>query len=37
MAEGSDMNEMIKAEEREDPFMEDQNGQPFLLLLKLTQ
>ena len=37
MAKGSDMNEMMKAEERDDQFMEDQNGQPFVLLLKLMK
>ena len=37
MAEGSDMNGMIKAEERDDPFVEDRSGQPFVLLLKVTQ
>ena len=37
MAEGSDMNEMIKTEEGGDPFMGDQSRQPFVLLLRVTQ
>ena len=32
MAEGSDMNDVIKTEERDDPFWGDQSGQPFVLL-----
>ena len=37
MAEGSDVNEMIKTEEGDDPFMWDQSRQPFVLLLRMTQ
>ena len=37
MAKGSDMNEMIKTEEGDDPFMGDQSRQPFVLLLRVTQ
>ena len=37
MAKGSDMSEMIKTEEGDDPFMGDQSGQPFVLLLWVTQ
>ena len=37
MAEGSDMNEMIKIEEGDDPYMGDQSGQPFFLFLRVTQ
>ena len=37
MAEGSDMNEMIKTEEGDDLYEGDQNGQPFVLLLRVTQ
>ena len=37
MAEGSDINEMIKTGEGNDPFMGDQRGQPFVLLLRVTQ
>ena len=37
MAEGSDMDEVIKTEEGEDTFLGDQNVQPFALLLRVTQ
>ena len=37
MAEGSDMDEVIKTEEGEDIFVEDQNAQPYALLLMVTQ
>ena len=37
MAEGSDMNEVIKTKEEGDTFMGDQNEQPFVLLLRVTQ
>ena len=37
MAEGSDMKEMIKTEEGDDPYMGDQCRQPFVLLLRLAQ
>ena len=37
MAEGSDMNEMIKVEDGEDSHRGDRNEQPFVLLLKVTQ
>ena len=37
MAKGSDMNEMIKTEERDNPFMLDWSRQPFVLLLRVTQ
>ena len=37
MAEGSDMNEMVKAEDGEDSHTGDRNEQPFVLLLKVTQ
>ena len=37
MVEGSDMNEMIKTEEGDDPYMGDQSVQPFVLFLKVTQ
>ena len=37
MAKGSDMNEVIKTEEGGDTFLGDQNEQPFVLLLKVTQ
>ena len=36
MAEGSDMNEMIKPEEGDNPYMGDWSGQSFVLLLKVT-
>ena len=31
------MNEMVKTGEGDDPYMGDQSGQPFVLLLKMTQ
>ena len=38
MAKESDMNdEVIKTEEGDDPFIGDQNEQPFVLLLRVTQ
>ena len=37
MAEESDINKMLKTEEGEDPYMGEQSGQLFVLLLKLTQ
>ena len=37
MAEESDMNKMLKTEEGDDPYMGDQNGQPFVLLLRVMQ
>ena len=37
MAQGSDMSEMIKTEEGDDPCMGDWSGQPFVLLLRVTQ
>ena len=37
MAEEGDMNEMLKTEEGDDPYMEDQSRQPFVLLLRVTQ
>ena len=37
MAKESDMNEAIKTEEGDDPFMGDENEQPFVLLLRVTQ
>ena len=37
MAKGSDMNEMIKTEEGDGPYMGDQSRQPFVLLLRVTQ
>ena len=37
MAKGSDMNEVIKTEERDDPFMGDQSGQLFALVLRVMQ
>ena len=37
MAEGSDMNEMIKTEEGDDPYLGDWCRQPFVLLLRVTQ
>ena len=37
MAEGSDMNEVMKTEEGDDPFMGDWSGQPFVLLLRMMQ
>ena len=37
MARESDMNEVIKTEEGDDPFMGDWSGQPFVLLLRVIQ
>ena len=37
MTEQSDMNEMLQTEEGDDPYKEEQNGQPFVLLLRVTQ
>ena len=37
MARRSDMNEMIKVEEGDDPFMGDWSAQSFILLLRLMQ
>ena len=37
MAEGSDMDEVIKTEVGEETFVGDLNEQPFALLLRLTQ
>ena len=37
MAEESDMNEMLQTEEGYDPYKGDQNGQPFVLLLRVMQ
>ena len=37
MAEESDMNEMLQTEEGDDPYKGDQNGQPFVLLLRVMQ
>ena len=37
MAEGSDMNEMIKVEDGKDSHRGDRNEQLFVLLLKVTQ
>ena len=37
MAKESDMNEVIKTEQGYGPFMGDQNEQPFVLLLCVTQ
>ena len=37
MAKGSDMNEVIKTEDGDDPFMGDWSGQSFVLLLRVTQ
>ena len=37
MAEGSDMNEMIKTGEGDYLYMGDWSGQPFVLLLKVMQ
>ena len=37
MAKGSDMNEVMKTEMGGDTFMGDQNEQPFVLLLRVTQ
>ena len=37
MAKESDINEMLKTEEGEHPYMGEQSGQPFVLLLRVTQ
>ena len=37
MAKGSDMSEMLKTEEGDDPYMGDWSGQLFVLLLRATQ
>ena len=37
MAEESDMSEVLQNEEGDDPFKGDQNGQPFVLLLRVMQ
>ena len=37
MAKGSEMNEMIKIEEGDDPYVGDQNRQAFVLLLRVAQ
>ena len=37
MAKESDMNEMLKTEEGDNPYMGDWSGQPFVLLLRVTQ
>ena len=37
MAKGSDMSEMLKTEEGDDPNMGDWSRQPFVLLLRVTQ
>ena len=37
MAEGSNMDEVIKTQLGEDTFVGDQNEQPFSLLLRVTQ
>ena len=37
MAEGSDMDEVIKTKVEEDTFVGDQNEQPFASLLRVTQ
>ena len=37
MAEGSDVNEMLNTAEGDDPYMGDRSGQPFVLLLRVTQ
>ena len=37
MAEGNDMNEMVKVENGEDCKQGDQNDQPFVLLLRVMQ
>ena len=37
MAEESDMNEMLKTEEGDNPYMRDWSGQPFALLLRVIQ
>ena len=37
MVEESDINEMLQNEEGDDTFKGDQNGQPFILLLRVMQ
>ena len=37
MTEESDMNEMLQIDEGDDPYKGDQNGQPFVLLLRVTR
>ena len=37
MAEESDVNEVLMTEERDDFYMGGWGGQPFVLLLKVTQ
>ena len=37
MAEESDMSEIIKTEEGDDLHRRDQNDQPFVLLVRVTQ
>ena len=37
MAKGNEINEVIKTEEGDDSYMGDQNRQPFVLLLRVTQ
>ena len=37
MTEESDMNEMLQNEEGDDPYKGEQNGQPFVLLLRVIQ
>ena len=37
MVEESDMNEMLQTEEGDDPYKGDQNGHPFVLLLRVMQ
>ena len=37
MAKESDMNEMLQNDEGDDPRKGDRNGQPFVLLLRVTQ
>ena len=37
MAEGNDINEMVKAEDGDDCHQGDQNDQQFVLLLRVTQ
>ena len=37
MAKESDLNDMLKTEEGDDPYMGNWSGQPFVLLLRVTQ
>ena len=37
MAKESDLNDMLKTEEGDDPYMGNQSGQLFVLLLGITQ